>query len=541
VQTVCTAVRAPAIGRTHVMGDAGDPGRAGMCKLFVGNLPSDCNAEELRGAFSPFGPLVDVHMMSPARSRSGQACAFVLYANADAANYAIQSCNHKLKLRAEMLEPITVSFARGPGSSGPRAGGYFGGGAGGAPAGTPGMAGLQDCGAAGAGAAFFGLGQLPGDAAAACAASMPGAAGGMAAGQPVAAVGTVGAGAAMVPGGYGASLAGGSAAYGGFGAYGLPGAGGAYAPAAAQYQPAAAVPGAAATVVPMAAFPQYVQYVQYPQGPTPQFAAQCAQPQYAAAGVQFGVAPQQAQATAHALAQFSQPCAQQYAQAHMTATAAAPTMSVTTTDPQSTQCPAITGSTETPASLVAPGAAVTTTPQPTQTPIQAAVEQQIDPQASSLQAAAPTVQPAVQTQAQPQVQDAQQAQVQPQAEQQPADQTAAGGTVPSAAAAVAPGAAPPAGSAKLLVGNLPGDIAPQTIEMVFATYGKVCSVRILPDKSPTGTSCALVEYETSHSAQVATVTLNGRYEIRVGFGFITVQPGDNIETPGQADQRYKPY
>lgn len=91
---------------------------------------------------------------------------------------------------------------------------------------------------------------------------------------------------------------------------------------------------------------------------------------------------------------------------------------------------------------------------------------------------------------------------------------------------------------KVLVGNLPPDIASQTIEMVFNTYGRVISVTLLPHKSPAGQMLAVVEYDTPQAAEVAIVTLHQRYEIRVGFGPLIVQHSDQNSAQSV---RYSPY
>merc|ERR1712204_113340 len=69
---------------------------------------------------------------------------------------------------------------------------------------------------------------------------------------------------------------------------------------------------------------------------------------------------------------------------------------------------------------------------------------------------------------------------------------------------------------KVLVGNMPLDILSQTIEMVFATYGRVLSVQMLPPPPGACSASAVVEYDSVQSAQTSAVMLHQRYEIREG-------------------------
>eukprot|EP00927_Polykrikos_kofoidii_P026274 TRINITY_DN2342_c0_g1_i1.p1 TRINITY_DN2342_c0_g1~~TRINITY_DN2342_c0_g1_i1.p1 ORF type:complete len:397 (-),score=71.93 TRINITY_DN2342_c0_g1_i1:45-1163(-) len=64
----------------------------GTTKLYVGNLPGDISQECVESVFKTYGRLEDVHIMT-GRSKSGQACAFVVYqsvADADSAVLAMQ-------------------------------------------------------------------------------------------------------------------------------------------------------------------------------------------------------------------------------------------------------------------------------------------------------------------------------------------------------------------------------------------------------------------------------------------------------------------
>jgi CUG-BP- and ETR3-like factor len=81
-------------------------------KLFVGNMPCDVTQDEIFGVFSTFGQLVEVHMMSGTRSRSGQSSAFVKYTNYEDCKEAISHLNLKGKIRASDIDFLSVRFAK---------------------------------------------------------------------------------------------------------------------------------------------------------------------------------------------------------------------------------------------------------------------------------------------------------------------------------------------------------------------------------------------------------------------------------------------
>jgi RNA recognition motif-containing protein len=81
-------------------------------KLFVGNMPCDVTSEEIEELFSNFGELVEVHIMSGARSRSGQSSAFVKYSNMESCNAAIGYLNMKGKIRVTDKDLLSVKFAK---------------------------------------------------------------------------------------------------------------------------------------------------------------------------------------------------------------------------------------------------------------------------------------------------------------------------------------------------------------------------------------------------------------------------------------------
>lgn len=104
-------------------------------KIFAGNLPPDCTAEELKLIFGIYGNVVDLHLMNNNKSNSGQGCAFVVFDRKDSCESAIAQLDGICKLREEAeIPPMRVSWARPGGGGGGAAGGFgggFGGGCGG--------------------------------------------------------------------------------------------------------------------------------------------------------------------------------------------------------------------------------------------------------------------------------------------------------------------------------------------------------------------------------------------------------------------------
>jgi RNA recognition motif-containing protein len=92
----------------------------GDFKLFVGNMPGDVSPEEIRIAFSKFGPIVEVYIMGGNRSRSGQSSAFVKFTTPDACNLAIQEMHMKGKIRHSDSDFLAVKFAKATPVSSPR-------------------------------------------------------------------------------------------------------------------------------------------------------------------------------------------------------------------------------------------------------------------------------------------------------------------------------------------------------------------------------------------------------------------------------------
>ena len=83
-------------------------------KLFVGNMPGDVSTSEIESLFYKIGELIEVHIMSGSRSRSGQSSAFVKFASVDACHAAITALNMKGKLRPKDTDLLSVKFAKPP-------------------------------------------------------------------------------------------------------------------------------------------------------------------------------------------------------------------------------------------------------------------------------------------------------------------------------------------------------------------------------------------------------------------------------------------
>eukprot|EP00933_Yihiella_yeosuensis_P085057 TRINITY_DN9983_c0_g1_i2.p1 TRINITY_DN9983_c0_g1~~TRINITY_DN9983_c0_g1_i2.p1 ORF type:complete len:121 (+),score=44.37 TRINITY_DN9983_c0_g1_i2:168-530(+) len=96
---------------------------------------------------------------------------------------------------------------------------------------------------------------------------------------------------------------------------------------------------------------------------------------------------------------------------------------------------------------------------------------------------------------------------------------------------------------KLYVGNLPGDIQREAIEMVFNTYGPVVDVHIMTGKSQSGQACAFLRYGQAEDAKNAIAAMAGGYEIRPGEGHIIVKLADGPAGKGGKDKggRSGPY
>jgi len=76
---------------------------------------------------------------------------------------------------------------------------------------------------------------------------------------------------------------------------------------------------------------------------------------------------------------------------------------------------------------------------------------------------------------------------------------------------------------KLYVSNLPEDIDERAIDYVFKTYGRVVKIHIMTGKKVNDRISAFVEYAGPRDADTAIAALHGNYEIRPGFGPLTVK------------------
>ena len=77
-------------------------------KLFIGNLPWSSTEQELEEAFGVFGSIEDVHIPKDRDTGRPRGFAFVTFADADAANKAIEEMHDK-ELGGR---PLTVNEAR---------------------------------------------------------------------------------------------------------------------------------------------------------------------------------------------------------------------------------------------------------------------------------------------------------------------------------------------------------------------------------------------------------------------------------------------
>lgn len=96
---------------------------------------------------------------------------------------------------------------------------------------------------------------------------------------------------------------------------------------------------------------------------------------------------------------------------------------------------------------------------------------------------------------------------------------------------------------KLYVGNLPGDITKEAIEIVFSSYGPLDDVHIMTGRSKTGQACAFVRYTSPDGAKQAVAAMQSGYEIRPGQGNLIVKNADDNPIRGGAGgiARSSPY
>lgn len=94
-----------------------------MMKLYVGNLPYGCTEQDLRGAFSQYGDVASVSVITDRDTGRSKGFAFVEMETRDAAQQAISGL-HESDMDGRR---ITVNEAR-PREERPRSGGGGGGG-----------------------------------------------------------------------------------------------------------------------------------------------------------------------------------------------------------------------------------------------------------------------------------------------------------------------------------------------------------------------------------------------------------------------------
>lgn len=80
-------------------------------KLFVGNLPKDVTADELRLVFSMYGYVADLHVMS-GQAKSGASCAFVTYDTNVEADSAVRALHGIYKIRQGSGDAVIVRYAK---------------------------------------------------------------------------------------------------------------------------------------------------------------------------------------------------------------------------------------------------------------------------------------------------------------------------------------------------------------------------------------------------------------------------------------------
>lgn len=82
-------------------------------KLFVGQIPNGVNEEQLRGVFSQYGRVKEVHFIKDRSSNKFRGCAFVHYETKEEADAAIEALSGKYKLLDSKRE-LVVRYAGKP-------------------------------------------------------------------------------------------------------------------------------------------------------------------------------------------------------------------------------------------------------------------------------------------------------------------------------------------------------------------------------------------------------------------------------------------
>jgi len=98
-------------------------------RLYVGNLSFNTNSDTVRDAFSPYGEVTDVHLVTDRQTGQARGFGFVTMGTTQAAQAAITAMNGSSldgrELRVSEAEERQAGGGRGGGG-----GGYGGGGAG---------------------------------------------------------------------------------------------------------------------------------------------------------------------------------------------------------------------------------------------------------------------------------------------------------------------------------------------------------------------------------------------------------------------------
>lgn len=99
-------------------------------RLYVGNLSFQASSESVRAAFSGFGEVTDVHVVSDRETGQSRGFGFVTMGSAQEANKAIAEMNGAL-LDGRPLRVNEAEERQARGGGGGGGGGYGGGGGGG--------------------------------------------------------------------------------------------------------------------------------------------------------------------------------------------------------------------------------------------------------------------------------------------------------------------------------------------------------------------------------------------------------------------------
>jgi RNA recognition motif-containing protein len=92
------------------MGKGTDPLGASF-KVFVGNLPPDCNEDELRTCFGTYGEVTLVHMLPP-HDNTGSKAALIFYKERYSGEDAIRLLDGQYKIRVDSTSPIVVKWGK---------------------------------------------------------------------------------------------------------------------------------------------------------------------------------------------------------------------------------------------------------------------------------------------------------------------------------------------------------------------------------------------------------------------------------------------